>query len=157
MAKKKRYTTKDKIPRIPANTPRPRVWDQLNELKENSRNLMLQAGQIKPFLQDKTLQNHLENPQETARLVYSVANDSKEFIKQFHDISKQHEDKSGIAKNETEFNESLNLSLQYFELTEGFKSTVLTNVADICDHYIKAANTRESIVNPKTEPQEQAQ
>jgi len=157
MAKKRRYTNKDKIPRTPANTPKPRVWDQLNQLKESSRQLMLQASQIKPFLQDKSLQIHLKDPQETARLVYSVANDSKEFIKQFHDISSSHEEKSGIAKDDEEFNESLNLSLKYFELTEEFKSTVLPNVADICDHYIQAANAREAITNPNSEPQEQAQ
>jgi len=139
------------IPQNKYNTPKTKDWDQLAELRESARGLLMQADQIRPFLEDKDLQQYLDQPADTARLVGSVARDTKQYSEKFKQIADAHQGRQGNSQNEEEQMQALDLSLQYYDLTQSFEHVVIPNILEVCQHYLKAGQNREASSTEKTQ------
>lgn len=147
-----RGSSKQPIPQNVHNTPKSKDWDQLNELRETARQLILQPEGLRAFIGDKDLEKYLPDVSEVARLLYAIAKDSEQFALRYREIANSHAGKTGSAQNEQEYMQSLEISLQYFDLTQNFESVVLPMLAQVMEIYLDA-NERRAQSNQSTEGQ----
>lgn len=122
-------------------------WDDLQKMAADARGLIMSTEGIRQFVYDETLRDFLEDKSMTAQLIQRLGRDVKDYVDRFNQIYQAHRDRTGKAVDENEHMATLDLALQYFDLSESFRSVVLPTYTELMEHYLLAGERREAARN----------
>lgn len=121
-----------------------RAWDSVNEVSEDVRQLLLQAGQLQPILTDPALTALISDQKELSEHRAIISRDVPEYGRQWRALRDQHTSRSGRAKDMDETFAAMNLHQEYLQLTESYQITVIPSIKRLGEMYQEAQENQNA-------------